>query len=308
MFSQTNLIKNNLLRSPIFSLKFFLILNICTVAYCQLPPTDPNISILLSGFIEQVGVSEPNEISPRLVPIKEANSLDSIVLKLTINNKSTKEISVLYPDFFSRTAILSFRDKISGQQIPDQVRWSIGGRSSDYINIQQGKSYEALLYLEQLYPNGISSGAYEVSLQYAPDYKTLLQSNSISLTFIPQSENEKKYILNYVKFVREGTNDIELFLKENPVGPFRNRIYLRIARDQIQSKKFESAENTLNDIISDKNVTTFQKGQSLYIKARLLKDNMGKLNEAIQCLEKSPLISGQNEAKKWKKEKDSQKK
>jgi hypothetical protein len=309
MLTQNTLIQKSSIRHGIISLQLFIVLNICTVSHCQLLTNDPNISISISCFKEQVGISEPNKILPKLTSVTEANFLDPIILKLTITNKSIKEISVLYPDLIHRTAILSFRDTTSGQQVPDQVRW-IGGISSDYILIQPGKSYEALLYLEQLYPNGISSGSYEIKIQYNAGFKSLLQTNSIFLSFVPQSGDEKQHVANFIKYAREGgdINDIEAFLRENPVGKFRNRIYLKLAREEIGSKKFEAADHILDTIISDKTSTTFQKGEALYVKARLLKDNMGRLNEAIECLEKSPLRSAKSEVEQWKKEKEFQQK
>jgi hypothetical protein len=126
---------------------------------------DPNISISLSCFKEQVASSEPNQILPKLIPVSETFFLDPFILKLTITNKSTKEISVLFPHLVYRTAILSFRDKATGEQVSDQVRWSLGAMDIGYVNIQKGKSYEALLYLEQIYPNGISPGDYVLSLR-----------------------------------------------------------------------------------------------------------------------------------------------
>lgn len=294
----------------IFSFWLLLVFCSCKQAQSGVASEATDISISLSCFKEQVGVSEPNQVLPKLIPVTEVNYLDPIILKLTITNKSAKEISVLYPDLIYKTAILSFRDKASGQQIPDQRRW-IGGRGSDYITIQPGRSYEALLYIEQLYPNGISSGTYEISIQYIPNYnRPILQTNSILLLVAPQSEDEKKHVANFIKLAEKwgSTEDKELFLKENPVGRFRNRIYLRIAGEQIQLKKYEDASKILDDIIFSKTSTTYQKGEAWYQKARLLRDHLGKLDEAIECLEKSPLRSAKNEVERWKKEKDSQKK
>jgi len=179
-------------QNTIIVILLFLIINICSVAHCQQTTNDSNIDISLSCFKEQVGISESNQVTPRLIPVTEVNSFDPIILKMTITNKSAKEISVLYPSIIHRNVILSFRNKVSGEQIPDQVSW-IAGRSSDFITIQQGRNYEALLYLEQIYPNGIPSGSYEIKVKYTPDYKTSLQtdSNSISLTIAPRSEDEK---------------------------------------------------------------------------------------------------------------------
>jgi len=291
------------LQRIIFSYGLLLILCSCKPAICQLSSEDPNISISLSCFKEQVGISEPNQVLPKLILITDANFLDPIVLKLTITNKSTKEISVLYPDLIHRTAILSFRDTTSGQQVPNQVRW-IGGISSDYILIQPGKSYEALLYLEQIYPNGISSGTYEISLQYTANYnKPMLQTNSISLKIASPSEVEKKLSTNYRRY-QDGLEIGEQFLKENSIGYFRGLVSIRMAREQIQVNNFEAASNIFETIVSDESSTTFQKGEALYLKARLLKDNMGKLDEAIECLEKSPLRSAYVEVEQWKKEKE----
>jgi tetratricopeptide (TPR) repeat protein len=269
------------------------------VVHCQSLTNDTNINISLSCFKEQVGISEPNRVTPLLIPVTVANFLDPIILKLTITNKSAKEISVLYPDFIGRNVILSFRDKVTGEQVPDQISW-LAGRSSDFITIQQGRNFEALLYLEQLYPNGIPTGAYEIKIKYTPDYKTSIQTDSIYLTIAPQSENEKQYFANYIKFIQEDTENLELFLQKNPVGQFREPLYQLIAQKQIRLKKYEDAISILDAVLSDKNATTYQKGQSLYIKARVLKDYMGNSKDAIQCLEKSPLRSGQVEAKKWK--------
>jgi tetratricopeptide (TPR) repeat protein len=77
-------------------------------------------------------------------------------------------------------------------------------------------------------------------------------------------------------------------------------VYLEIARIQKSSKQYDAVLNTLDNIIADKNYTTFQISEAIYQKARLLRDKMNKLDEAIECLEKSPLRSAQNEVTQWK--------
>ena len=97
MLSQNNSKKS--LEHIIFSLCLFLICCSCKPAYCKLASEDPNISISLSCFKEQIGVSEPNQKQPKPISITEANYLDPLILKLTITNKSVKTISVLWPEF-----------------------------------------------------------------------------------------------------------------------------------------------------------------------------------------------------------------
>jgi tetratricopeptide (TPR) repeat protein len=298
MFSQNNPDWKQFFRLPKFCLQFLLILYFFKPAYCQAQVLDRNIGISLSCFKEQVGYSEPNKITPKLIPVTDANFLDPIILKFTITNKTQKDISVLYSDFRSKIIKLKLIDISMGQQVQEQVRWDMG--SSDFVEIQQGKTFDVLLYIEQLYPDGISSGDYELKLEYAPYGKAWLQTNSIFLSFKPQNKQQNE---NYLKFVRgfEMKEDIELFLKENPVGLYRSRIYERIASEQIRLKKYEDAIKTIDKIISGNTTTTYQKGKALELKAGILREYLGKQEEALKCIEKSPLRSSHLQAELWKK-------
>lgn len=272
----------------------FLVLFIRGQAQCG----DANISVSLSCFREQIGVSDPNQGLPKLIPITEANSLDPVILKLIITNKSTKDISVLWPEFPGRTVVPNFRNKSDGKQIPPQVRWMRSGFSNDYITIPQSKNYEVLLYLEELYPTGILPGSYEMQIQYYSGYKPWLQTNSISLTIAPQSEEEKKQLSDYIRVVRTG--GAELFLKENPESRFRSDVYIAIALNQEHLKNFDAASKAYDLIISDKKASTFQRNQAYWRKGHLLKKT-GKLEEAIKCMEKAKFIrSAYRDAMKWK--------
>ncbi len=193
----------------------------------------PNLSFSLSCFKEQVVLADPNQKRPVLVPVNEVKPFDPVVLKLTITNPSNQDVWALSPEFFPKTVLLSLRRTADGKLIPPQAEWltiPIG----DYITISPGKPYEVLLYLEELFPYGIPPGACDVRLQYTPDYKTWVETNSISLKIAPMSEEEKKELEEVEAILAGGfaykpeakAEAVKLFLAKSPDSRHRNLLRL----------------------------------------------------------------------------------
>lgn len=263
-----------------------------------------NLGVSLSCFKEQIVLADPNQERPVLVPVNETTSFDPVVLKLTISNLSKQDIPVLSPEFPPRTLLPFFQRKTDGKLVPPQVKWS-ASLIHDYINIPPGKTYEVLLYLEELFPLGIPPGAYDVRLKYTPDYKTWIQTNSILLEITPISNEDKKQFEEVLAILQGGiewkAKRANRFFARVPNSRFTNMIRLEVAPSQMALRNFESAHNTLNLVIADQNATTFQKNQAYWRKGHLLKKT-GKLEEAIKCMEKAQFRVAYRQAVKWKKE------
>ncbi len=291
--------------------KFIFIFFSMLILYqsCIWAENEGDIKVSLSCLKEQTDVNEQSK--SQYVSFSEARPFDPLILKLIIANDSTTKKSVLWPEFPAGTLTMNLHNQSNGKHVTPQVKWSIS-LSSDYIDIQTGKNIEVLLYLEEPFPLGIPSGKYNLSLQYTPDYQNWFQTNTVSFIISPQSEEEKKQLEDYIKVMQTGGYEYTLkygeeFLSKYPTSRFRSDVYLEMAREYTNTyKKYETARNMLDMAISDKSSTTYNKGIALYKKARLLKDKMGKNDEAIDCLEKSQLRWAKKEVEQWKKEKDSQ--
>lgn len=270
----------------------------------------PNLHVSLSCFKEQVVPTDPNQKRTVLVSVNEAKPFDPIVLKLTISNLANQNILVLSPEFPSKTLSPFFRRTADGKLVPPQVKWS-AGLINDYINILPGKTYEVLLYLEELFPFGIPLGAYDVRLKYTPDYKTWVETNGIPLNVAPMGEEEKKEFEEVEAILVAGfaykPEGVKRFLAKHPNSRHRTLLRLEAARSLIALKEFDSASSVLNTIIADQTANSFKKNRAYWQKGHLLK-KMGKLEEAIECMEKSKFRHAYRDAMKWKKEKERSKK
>jgi len=275
------------------------------LASTQIRAEQKRLSVSLSCFKEQIAERDPNQEAPVLIPTRQVVRFDPVVFKLVITNNSEKDISVLSSEFIPRTVIPIFKRAVDGKLQPPQVKW-LASHISDYVNIAPGKSCEALLHLEEIFPLGLPEGAYQIRFNYTPDYITWIRTNTVNLEVTPLTETGEKQFKEVLKILQAGvgvskSEEAELFLKSHPDSRFANMLRLELANNQMAQKNFPAAISTLELIMVDEQAKNFERNKTRWLKAHILK-KIGKLDDAIQCMEKVQFRYAKREVIKWKKE------